>query len=433
MLEPIISICQSICLVFGILLRTIPLKGVLSRGQKTVLVIIYIIVLTANSFFLTVMFFENGTSTSFIKYNCLIVGLIDSLVNYIIIRKRWREHIFIAGITMLCEYVILGVPGFLIPRIMPLDNIYAHTAFVIMYGLMLAFSYGPLKMMLDKTVAPFLQIDKEKYWNILWFIPAILCISMYMMFPYEENIENIAQLISRILMGIVMIIICFSVVGERKSLMEKQVLSEQINNSKIYYSNLQAKIEESRKIKHDLKHLIVGIRQYIETDDKAGLKEFCDSIEQEQLFGDKIPYTGNVAVDGLLYHYLRKAKTLDIDFKYIGKIDITGIVDMDLCVLLGNALDNAFTGCLTLEENRKVTLIAQVEQETLSFVIKNTFDGVIHTKENIILSRKRENSEGIGLKSIKSICDKHKGTMEVKWDNETFVILIILTIDNNTN
>ena len=48
---------------------------------------------------------------------------------------------------------------------MPLDNIYAHTAFVMMYGLMLAFAYGPLKMMLDKTVAPFLQIDKNKYFK----------------------------------------------------------------------------------------------------------------------------------------------------------------------------------------------------------------------------------------------------------------------------
>ncbi len=430
MLEPVISICQSICLVFGILLRTIPLKGILSKKQITTLVILYLILLTLNSFFLTGMFFEKGTSTAFIKYNCLIIGILATVFNYIVIRKRWREHIFIAGITMLCEYLILGVPGFLIPRIMPLDNIYAHTAFVIMYGLMLGITYGPLKMMLDKTVAPFLQIDKNKYWNILWFIPAILCIAMYMMFPYEENIQTIPQLLSRVLMGFVMIIICFSVVGERKRLMEKQVLSEQINNSKIYYSNLQVKIEESRRIKHDFKHLILGIRQYIETDNKIELEKFCNDLEQEHLINDNIPYTGNGAVDGLLYHYLRKAATLDIDFKYIGKININGVVDMDLCVLLGNALDNAFTGCQTITENRKVTLIAQVEKETLSFVINNTFDGKIDTKDNIILSRKRENSEGIGLKSIKSICDKYNGTMEIKWDDKTFNILIILTIDN---
>lgn len=429
MLEPIISIIQSICLVFGFLLRTIPLKGLLNKKQITILVIFYIIMLASNSFFLTWMFFEKGTSTAFIKYDCLIIGIIATTLNYIVIRKRWREHIFIAGITMLCEYVILGVPGFLIPRIMPLDNIYAHTAFVIMYGLMLALAYGPLKMMLDRTVSPFLQIDKIKYWNILWFIPAILCISMYMMFPYEENIESITQLVSRILMGIVMIIICFSVVGERKRLLEKQVLSDQINDSKVYYASLQSKIEESRRVKHDLKHLLIGIKQCIENDDKEELKKFCDSIEKEQLINEDMPYTGNGAIDGLIYHYLRRAATLDIDFKYIGKIDTTGIMDMDLCVLLGNALDNAFTGCMSVEDNRRVTLISQLEKETISFVIKNNFDGNIKTKNGVILSKKRENSEGIGLKSIRSICEKYNGTMEIKWEQNDFIILMILSIN----
>ena len=127
MLEPAISIIQSICLVFGILLRTIPLQGILTRKQKTILVTCYISLLAANSFYLTWMFFERGTSTAFIKYDCLIIGIVATVFNYIVIRKRWREHIFIAGITMLCEYVILGVPGFLIPRIMPLDNIYFDT------------------------------------------------------------------------------------------------------------------------------------------------------------------------------------------------------------------------------------------------------------------------------------------------------------------
>lgn len=430
-LEPVISVIQNICLVFGILLRTLPLQGVSSKNQKTILIVLYMILLTGNAFFLTWMFFEKGTSTAFIKYNCLIIGIIASILNYIVIRKRGKEHIFISGITMLCEYLILTIPAYLIPRLMPLDNIYAHTAFVLMYGVMLALAYTPLKFMLDKTVAPFLQIDKTKYWNILWFIPAILCISMYMMFPYEENIQTVAELLSRVLMGIVLIIICFSVSGERKSLLEKQVMSEQMSNAKVYYASLQSRIEESRKLRHDLKHLLVSIRHYIETDDKKGLENFCNDVEKEQLMKDAIPYTGNAAVDGLLFHYIRKAATLDINFEYIGKINVDGIIDMDLCVLLGNALDNAFTACQTIDKDRKVTMVAQVEAETISFVIKNTFDGVVKTNDKMILSRKRENSEGIGLKSMEAICEKYKGTMRVEWDEVNFVVLIILTIDQD--
>lgn len=413
--------------------KTISLKGMLNNKKRNSLVILYILVLVLNSIILTLIFIEKGTIITFIKYDVLIVGILITFLNSLFVRKRWKEHIFIAGITMLCEYVILGVPGYLIPKIMPFDNIYAYTSFIMMYGLMILICYFPLKLMLNKTIAPYLQIDKNKYWNILWIIPSIICIALYIQHPYDENIENGFEFLSRILMGIAMIIVCFSVVSDKKSLLEKQILLEQISNSKIYYSNLQAKIEESRKIKHDLKHLLLGITQYIETDDKRRLEEFCYDIKQNQLFSDNTPYTGNVAVDGLLHSYLCKAAVSNIDFKYTGKLNIIGISDMDLCVILGNALDNAFTGCMTIPENRKVTLVTQIEQETLFINIKNNFDGIIDKKDNVILSRKRENSEGIGLKSIKSICDKYQGTMEIKWENDTFIILIILKIDKNYN
>ena len=143
-------------------------------------------------------------------------------------------------------------------------------------------------------------------------------------------------------------------------------------------------------------------------------------------------YKGKVVVDATLNTSgitsaisSYKSKPISVDTK----LNINGIADMDLCVILGNALDNAFAGCLTLPDNRKVTLVTQIEKSTLFLNIKNTFDGKIEKKENLILSRKRENSEGIGLKSIKSICDKYRGTLELKWDKDTFVILIILTLN----
>mgnify|MGYP006315234613 CR=1 FL=1 len=92
-----------------------------------------------------------------------------------------------------------------------------------------------LKLMLNKTIAPYLQIDKNKYWNILWIIPSIICIALYIQHPYDENIENGFEFLSRILMGIAIIIVCFSVVSDKKSLLEKQILLEQISNSKILY------------------------------------------------------------------------------------------------------------------------------------------------------------------------------------------------------
>ena len=102
---------------------------------------------------------------------------------------------------------------------------------------------------------------------------------------------------------------------------------------------------------------------------------------------------------------------------------------MDLCVLLGNALDNAFTACLTSNEQKSISLIAQSEENVLSIVIQNTFDGKMDVEKDVIFSRKRDKEQGVGLKSMKEICDKYQGTMETKWDESKFTLLIMLPIN----
>ena len=105
------------------------------------------------------------------------------------------------------------------------------------------------------------------------------------------------------------------------------------------------------------------------------------------------------------------------------------VSDMDLCVLLGNALENAFYGCMTRRDKRRIIVIAQTEEQIVSIVVHNTFDGKIETKDNILLSRKRGNDVGgIGLASMHEVCKRYGGTMETKWDEDRFMVLFLLPV-----
>lgn len=261
----------------------------------------------------------------------------------------------------------------------------------------------------------------------MWFIPVTMYYSMFFSLSLDENISEVNHLVSRFLVSFATVFLCYVVAADHKLLMEKQQLSEQLDISKVHYAGLQTKVEQARKTNHDLKHLIASVRYYIETDDKSGLNRFCDDIEENQLSHNNIPYTGNSAADGVLYHYSLKAEASHVRFTYTGIIDSKGILDLDLCVLLGNALDNALTGCMTIPDDRSITVVAQSEPETLSFIVQNTFDGKVETNQDTLLSRKRVNSEGIGLSSMQSVCGKYGGTMETKWDENTFTVLFVLT------
>ena len=65
----------------------------------------------------------------------------------------------------------------------------------------------------------------------------------------------------------------------------------------------------------------------------------------------------------------------------------------------------------------------------LAITVQNSFDGVVLKKGDKILSRKRDNREGIGILSMKSICEKYGGMITFDYDENTFSTMILL----NTN
>lgn len=145
----------------------------------------------------------------------------------------------------------------------------------------------------------------------------------------------------------------------------------------------------------------------------------------------EIPYTGNAAADGVVYHCLQSCGQEGVDFRYSGTIHSNGISDMDLCVLLGNALDNALAGCLTIPKNRSIQLICQSEKQVLSILVRNTFDGNIIQTNGEFQSRKQEGRIGVGMHSMQLVCSRYGGTMETVWDENHFTIMFLLPITTN--
>ena len=102
----------------------------------------------------------------------------------------------------------------------------------------------------------------------------------------------------------------------------------------------------------------------------------------------------------------------------------------DLCVLLGNALENAYTGCMTLQNGRFITVTARSNPSGQSLMISNSYDGVMDIEDDRILSRKRDHEPGIGLESMRAICEKHDAVMDIRYDAKTFNVLLMIPVKN---
>lgn len=430
MLELTTALIIGLCTAAGTMLRSAPFKSVLTPRQKRITVAYCAGLTVLTVAFLTVIFHIWGLTAAFtyLRYGCIVYAAVQMLIDILVVRGRVREHLFVYGLVVGFHYLLLTVPNFVITFLPEVDSTTIIFTVLGVYLLLILLTYWPIRILVCNAVEPLLHLDSGGYWNTVSFIPIVLFATKFLSLGGEHDAGSIQQLISSALYFAVMVLTCLSITDDQEQMYKNHVMEEQLNSQKLYYAELRVRVDDARKNHHDFKHHLAAILHYADMDDKEGLRSYCNELMESTSGRGTIPYTGNPAADGVLYHYMQRAQQEQIDFRYSGSIHSCGIADTDLCALLGNALDNAVTACGTIPQGRSITLFSQSEKQMLSIVIRNTFDGKVEQSGGRLLSRKRENRPGVGVTSMKSICERYGGNMTVQWDDQCFTVMFLLPL-----
>ncbi|MDE5621053.1 MAG: GHKL domain-containing protein [Ruminococcus sp.] len=165
-------------------------------------------------------------------------------------------------------------------------------------------------------------------------------------------------------------------------------LSERIRFFEIQESQyiIQKKyIEETSKQRHDFRHSIFTINNLAESDDLNSLKEYLAKYMEMLPKTETITYCKNSTVNALLNYYAQSATENSICIEWnIGFPDNLTISEPDICSLMGNMIENAISGCMTLsdEKDRYHYLSVTVKNDVnLCIVSTNSFNSVVRMKE----------------------------------------------------
>lgn len=426
MFELGVTILVTLCLIPGLLQRYIPLSSEISAKKKNVLRISYCAALLTETVVLYCLIIHVGFSVEMVKNICTAFAVVTVGINILVIRHRIREHLFIFGVVIVCNYLLFLVPSYIAVFVQEIDRPVRILLLAGIYFLLLATMYIPIRKLLKSTVEPFLHFDSGNYWNSIWFIPIALFGSMFLIFPENTKIESIGQLLSGVLSASIMILVCKSIAGDYHRMYEKQVVMEQLADQKLYYTKLQVGIEEARRARHDFKHYLSAIEHYLALGDMDALRCCCETLVHSKEILEPFCYIGSAVADSVISRYAIQAEEEGILFHAAGSLNADWLTDMDQCVLLGNALDNAIEGCRTCAEDRKIALTIHSDEETISVLVQNHYDGQLQYRDEQIMSRKEEERVGVGLQSIASICRKYNGYMEVCSDEKLFSLNILL-------
>lgn len=182
-------------------------------------------------------------------------------------------------------------------------------------------------------------------------------------------------------------------------------------------------IEAVNRKYHDMKNLLI----YLEN----GKGE---ATEVRQLMEDVKPFealvaTGNEAVDIILSEKLNLCQQEDICcVPYVDGALLAFISPLDVCTLLGNALDNAIESCRTIPEaeNRQISIKTNRRGGCVVLVVRNTF-GIapqMHDGQPVSIKQDKEN-HGFGLKSIRYVAKKYGGEVSCRLEGQEFVLAML--------
>lgn len=219
---------------------------------------------------------------------------------------------------------------------------------------------------------------------------------------------------------------------QEKHVAEKRYLETEYNMQLLdkQYAQLQENIENSRRLKHDLKHHMLAIYEFLnqQEPEKAAnyIQKYLHTLQKFEL----LKFCDHQIINMIVSHYYALAKKYDIDFDvHITLPEKLPIAASDLTVLLGNLLENAVTAASQSRPGeRSIQLNILLHRKMLAITLDNSFNGELKcTATGEYLSTK-ENHNGIGLKSITDISDKYHGGVEFNHDDREFHSCVMMRL-----
>lgn len=220
--------------------------------------------------------------------------------------------------------------------------------------------------------------------------------------------------------------------SEDLELRQKNVVYKQeIDLYNKHIEEKQNSMLEFRKARHDLKNQLIYLLQLSENREYNELQQFLEKLIEKAPFDSlTIAKTENSIVDALINYKYTIARRFGIEFTVKLEIPMQLPFDSaDLCIILGNALDNALEANRESKvEKRYIKLIMRMDRYNLVITVENSFDGHINRDRNgkILTGKTDRINHGIGLDSIQKSVDKYCGIMKTSVTEGVFLLKILL-------
>lgn len=272
----------------------------------------------------------------------------------------------------------------------------------------------------------------ELYWRLLTVVVIVFYFAYTILLQFYLGMQMNKILVFITLLSLGLSVIGIVVIVYYISKLEKQNQETQFSLQKLEmeqsnYVQLNEVAKEIKIIRHDLKHDYLLIGSYLENKNYSKINEIVKSRIKDIHEGTNTINSANELINTIINYKLMIANSKNIevscDLNVSNKIYMK---DYHLNELLSNLIDNAIENCS--KNDPKINIIIN-EDVFLYIEVINSIDvSVLNTNPNLITNKKGD-IHGHGVKSIKRIVNEYNGNIKFFENGLKFHVSIIIPLN----
>ncbi len=196
-----------------------------------------------------------------------------------------------------------------------------------------------------------------------------------------------------------------------------------------HYAEVENMYRKMREWRHDYHNHIQALATMLEQGDIEKAREFLYEIHDTLTKVDTVLKTGNTMVDAILNSKisLMYSKNIRVDATAKVPAELT-VKDIDLCVIIGNLLDNAMEACEKLPEgSRFIRIYISVKGNHLYMSFTNSA-GKKQEKVGMLFRSTKGVLGGIGLSRVDSLVSQYGGYVTRASEDGGYTTEVILPL-----
>ena len=338
----------------------------------------------------------------YIIFLCVFQLIVSALFNFICF--NFNIHFYSADIFAITSSII-----------MQFANLSASRLFIICYK----------KKKIERiTPVQYLNFLVLPVFSIFYITTLMMYVQIYL--SMEDIILLLINIASIIVLNIFVTNIFQSISKNNELKNELQLYEQQAKLQYDYYTSLEDKYKNSRKIIHDMKNHLQTIENLYQLQENEKAQRYTEDMYK--MF-DKLVhkyYTSNKVLNIIINDKIQRAESFDASINCkVGDVDLEFIKDIDLTTIFSNLLDNAIEGVINLEGNKSIILKIDKFNDFIVINITNSMDKSPIKGDEGFKSTKK-NHKGLGLQNVKLAVEKYEGSMRIDYDEKNFKVNIVI-------